>query len=135
MMLSVIGVFTYIIASENKKSNSKTIEVPIGQYYLDGNRDNEYISIIDGTKMQFVNFNIDELAQQVYDAAGFKEEGVPEVFQSPNLYRLRKNGNRIEIYISLDEYSVGFIIRYNPQNQTMKFHDEEYKLIMNEQAD
>lgn len=118
-----------VIIMYNMKGNTDKDKQSIliyGRYFLDRNIDSDYIEIIDERKLRFVLSNYDNVEQALKDGMEEYDPKIREILQTELSYEKNINGNRIEIYVNID--IVGFILRYNTNNQSIRFLDCDYYL-------
>lgn len=128
----IIGISLFIIfilliiMNKKEKADLLVVTLPSGNYYLDGEKENPYISIINEKELQFINFDLSQITEIIYNAIILEDTIDETIFSKKLYYEQQINGNYIEIDIPLVEYSVGLMLTFYPANQTIKFNDEVY---------
>ena len=110
-------------------------EAKIGKYYVDGDTSSEYIEIIEGNKLQFVNYNKDEFAEilELYlSNFEFSDEKQKEELHSDFQERLL---SPYEYYIKEKEGMYVLIIdnfcKINGSYMEIKYDKDKEVLILN----
>lgn len=118
--LSAMCMFSCGEKKESSSEAENVINVTVGEYYLDGNKDNRCINVIDENTLQFTNCDIEafvdemmECEKDVYSEETFIqiEKEINENLSAPINYNevdFRKNKDN-EIYILLSETSGGMM--------------------------
>ena len=136
IVISISCTITPFTSTLNKSAS----EVITGNYYLDGDLDHEYIQIISDSKMSFVGFDIDYLANYLVkegtgltgkDAEEFMiRHNLPYVFSEEIVFELDLSS--LEICVkALSDTSEDFWVpnfRMQYDNHAIMFMGDEYLL-------
>jgi len=131
IILTIISIFVF--ASCNSVST-----VYVGNYYLDGNKDNAYIQIINENKLKFVNFDVKDLTNYLVGEAGhtgkdaedfMERQNLPDVFYGEIEFEFDKNANAIYVKAlsntDYDPWVVNYRMTYADKN-TILFMEKTY---------
>ena len=127
-------------SDSNSDSDIAIVAVVVGNYYLDGDKDNAYIQIIDSNTLKFVNFDIDYLANYlVYEGTDYRgkdaedfmlRQNLPDVFKAEIEFDFNGTDNYIYVKALKDSnedsvFTVNYRMKYENEN-TISFMEEIY---------
>lgn len=127
--LSAMCMFSCGEKKESSSEAENVINVTVGEYYLDGNKDNRCINVIDDSTLQFTNCDIEAFVDEIAEGPRefYSDETCEQIIKemnenlsAPINYNevdFRKNKDN-EIYILLSETSGGMMcFRYISDSQ------------------